>query len=39
MNNFFKYPSGSDIDVAEMFTKDNLVSITGLIPTLRDLMN
>lgn len=31
MNNFFKYPSGSDIDVAEMFTKDNLVSITGLI--------
>lgn len=34
MNNFIKYPSGSDIDVAEMFTKDNLVSITGLIPTL-----
>ena len=34
MNNFFKYPSGSDIDVAEIFTKDNLVSITGLIPTL-----
>lgn len=32
MNNFFKYPSGSDIDVAEMFTKDNLVSITGLRP-------
>lgn len=30
MNNFFKYPSGSDIDVAEMFTKDNLVSITGI---------
>lgn len=30
MNNFFKYPSGSEIDVAEIFTKDNLVSITGL---------
>lgn len=30
MNNFFKYPQGSDIDVAEMFTKDNLVSIKGL---------
>ena len=30
MNNFFKYPSGSDIDVAEMFTKDNLVSIAGV---------
>lgn len=30
MNNFFKYPSGSEIDVAEIFTKDNLVSIKGL---------
>lgn len=30
MNNFFKYPSGSEIDVAAMFTKDNLVSIKGL---------
>lgn len=30
MNNFLKYSSGSDIDVAEMFTKDNLVSIKGL---------
>ena len=30
MNNFIKYPSASNIDVAEMFSKDNLVSITGL---------
>ncbi len=30
MNNFFKYPLGSDIDVAKMFTKDNLVSIAGI---------
>lgn len=29
MNNFLKYLSASNIDVAEMFTKDNLVSITG----------
>ena len=30
MNNFIKYPSASNIDIAEMFSKDNLVSITGL---------
>ena len=30
MNNFLKYPSASNIDVAEMFSKDNLVSIAGL---------
>lgn len=30
MNNFLKYPSASNIDIAEMFSKDNLVSITGL---------